>query len=141
MNTLNGYQLQPGSPAVGSGVAISNNGGQDFFGTTLPAGAPDRGAAQFTSTCAVPPAPANLAAAAASSSQINLSWSAVAAGCSITYNVYQSTTNGFAPSSSNQIASGVTSTAYSNTGLAAYTTHYFRVLALDSGGSSRPSKQ
>src|SRR5260370_22952256 len=132
MNTLNGYQLQPGSPAVGSGVAISNNGGQDFFGTTLPAGAPDRGAAQFTSTCAVPPAPANLAAAAASSSQINLSWSAVAAGCSITYNVYQSTTNGFAPSSSNQIASVVTKPPQSNHGLRASNTPYSLAVALDS---------
>ncbi|HTC95451.1 MAG TPA: hypothetical protein VK699_18540 [Terriglobales bacterium] len=49
MNTLNGYKLQSGSPARGSGVVISNNGGRDFFGTPLPAGAPDRGAAQFIS--------------------------------------------------------------------------------------------
>jgi fibronectin type 3 domain-containing protein len=141
MNTLNGYQLQSGSPARGSGVAMSNNGGQDFFGTTLPTGAPDRGAAQFASTCAVPSAPANLAATAASSSQINLSWSAAAAGCSVTYNVYQSTTNGFSPSSGNQIASGVTSTSYANTGLTASTTYYYLVVAVDSAGSSAPSNQ
>src|SRR5260370_1437086 len=139
MNTLNGYQLQPGSPAVGSGVAISNNGGRDFFGAALPSGAPDRGAAQSTSTCAVPSAPANLAAAAASSSQINLSWSAVAAGCPVTYSVYRSTTAGFTPSSANQVASGLTTTAYSDTALTCSTPYYYLVVAADEFGSSAAS--
>jgi hypothetical protein len=141
MNTLNGYQLQPGSPAVGSGVAISNNGGRDFFAATLPSGAPDRGAAQSTSTCAVPSAPANLAAAAASSSQINLSWSAVAAGCPVTYSVYRSTTAGFTPSSANQVASGLTTTAYSDTALTCSTPYYYLVVAADAFGSSAASNQ
>src|SRR5260370_86519 len=141
MNTLNGYQLQPGSPAVGSGVAISNNGGRDFFGAALPSGAPDRGAAQSTSTCAVPSAPANLAAAAASLSQINLSWSTVAAGCPVTYSVYRSTTAGFTPSSANQVASGLTTTAYSDTALICSTPYYYLVVAADAFGSSAASNQ
>ena len=54
---------------------------------------------------AAPSAPSGLTATAASSSQINLSWTASTAGsgCSITYNVFRSTTSGFTPSSSNQI--------------------------------------
>jgi len=97
-----------------------------------------------TSSCSgAPSAPSGLTATAASSSQINLSWTASTAGtgCSITYNVYSSTTSGFTPSSSNEVASGVTGTTYSNTGLTASTTYYYLVEAVDSAGSSGPSNQ
>jgi hypothetical protein len=92
---------------------------------------------------AVPSAPSGLTATAASSSQVNLSWTASTAGssCSITYNVFRSTTSGFAPSSSNQIASGVTSTSFSNTGLTASTTYFYLVEGVDSAGSSGVSNQ
>jgi hypothetical protein len=64
------------------------------------------------------------------------------ANCSIsTYSVYGSTISGFTPSSSTLIASGLTSTSYSNTGLAASTTHYYVVEALDAAGSSTGSTQ
>ncbi|MFZ3200919.1 MAG: malectin domain-containing carbohydrate-binding protein [Candidatus Acidiferrales bacterium] len=95
------------------------------------------------SCAAAPTAPSGLGATAISSSQINLSWTASTAGtgCTITYNVYSSTTSGFTPSTSNEIASGVTTTTYSNTGLAASTTYYYLVEAVDSFGSSGPSNQ
>jgi hypothetical protein len=141
INTLDGYQLDSGSPAIASGVFINNNGGRDFFGTTLPSGAPDRGAAQSNTTCSAPSAPTNLTATAASSSQINLGWSAAQASCAITYSVFRSTTSGFTPSTSNQIAGGVTSTSYSSTGLTASTTYYYLVEAVDSAGSSAASNQ
>jgi hypothetical protein len=78
-----------------------------------------------------------------SSSQINLSWTAstVGPGCSITYNVYESTTSGFTPSSSNLIANNVSGTTYSAGGLAASTTYYYVVEAVDSFGSSTASTQ
>ncbi len=38
------YKLQPGSPGIDSGVAVSSPGAQDFFGTALYQGSPDRGA-------------------------------------------------------------------------------------------------
>ena len=67
----------------------------------------------------VPPTgPTNLVAAGATSSSIGLTWTAAPANppCTITgYNVYRSTTNGFTPSSSNLIASGVTGTSYTST--------------------------
>ncbi len=91
----------------------------------------------------VPSAPTGLTATASSSSSIGLSWSAVTppANCTISsYGVYGSTTNGFTPSSSNLIAS-VTGTTYSNTGLTASTTYYYRVEAVDAAGSSTASAQ
>jgi endoglucanase len=96
------------------------------------------------STCLVAPsAPSGLAVSAASSSQVNLSWDAVApsSGCSIAYNVFRSTTSGFTPSSSNQVASGLTPTSFVNAGLAAGTTYYYKVEAVDAVGSSQASSQ
>jgi len=96
------------------------------------------------STCSVAPsAPSGLADSAVSSSQINLTWNAVAppSGCSISYGVFRSTTSGFTPSSSNQIASGLTTTSFANTGLAAATTYYYRVEAVDAAGPSPASTQ
>jgi len=96
------------------------------------------------STCSVAPsAPSGLAALAASSSQVNLTWNAVAppSGCSINYSVFRSTTSGFTPSSSNQIASGLTTTSFANTGLAAATTYYYKVEAVDATGPSPASTQ
>jgi len=87
-------------------------------------------------------APSGLAALAASSSQVNLTWNAVAppSGCSINYSVFRSTTSGFTPSSSNQIASGLTTTSFANTGLAA-ATYYYKVEAVDATGPSPASTQ
>ena len=72
-----------------------------------------------------PAAPGSVTATDASSSSINVSWSAVTppANCTVTYNVFRSTTSGFTPSSSNQIASGLSATNYSDTGLSASTAH------------------
>jgi len=38
VGSLAGYQLQPGSPLRGAGVALSDNGGRDFWGQKLPPG-------------------------------------------------------------------------------------------------------
>jgi hypothetical protein len=96
------------------------------------------------SCSAVPSAPTGLAATATSSSVIGLTWTAVTppANCTISsYSVYRSTTSGFTPSSSTLVASGLTSPSYSNSGLAASTTYYFIVEALDSYGTSVASAQ
>ncbi|MFZ3201776.1 MAG: malectin domain-containing carbohydrate-binding protein [Candidatus Acidiferrales bacterium] len=92
-------------------------------------------------SCTLPTAPSALGATAISSSQINLSWTASSSSCSVTYNVYRSTTSGFTPSSANEIASSVSTTSYSDTGLAASTTYYYLVEGTNSGGTSGPSNQ
>ena len=97
-----------------------------------------------TSCSAVPPTVTDLAATATSSSAISVSWSAVTppANCSISgYSVYGSTTSGFTPGSANLLATGLTGTTYSNTGLAASTTYYYTVEATDTDGSSAAATQ
>jgi Malectin domain/Fibronectin type III domain len=95
------------------------------------------------SCSAAPSAPGGLSATATSSSQINLSWGASSAGssCTVSYNVFRSTTSGFTPSSSNQIASSLAGTTYTDSGLVASTTYYYVVEAVDAAGSSAPSSQ
>jgi hypothetical protein len=53
--------------------------------------------------------------------------------------VYRSTTSGFTPSSTNEVAIGVTSTSYSDSGLQPSTTYYYVVKAVDSAGTSAAS--
>jgi hypothetical protein len=43
VSSLGGYELQAGSPAINAGASIANNGGLDFWGTTLYVGAADIG--------------------------------------------------------------------------------------------------
>jgi hypothetical protein len=88
----------------------------------------------------IPGAPTNLTAIAPTNAQINLTWTASPTG-GVTYNVYSSTTSGFIPSTSNRIATGLTNTAYSHTGLTANSTHYYVVNAQNSAGESAASNQ
>ena len=85
--------------------------------------------------------PVKLLAATASSSQLNLSWNAVTppANCSVSYNVYESTTAGFTPSASNRIATGVSSPAFQATGLKSATIYDFVVTSVDAEGESAGS--
>ena len=95
-----------------------------------------------SSVCPAPTVPAALTASATSTTQISMSWSASSSPCSsITYNIFRSTTAGFTPASNNQIATGVTSTSFSDSGLTPSTTYYYLVEAVGSGGSSAPSSQ
>jgi endoglucanase Acf2/predicted small secreted protein len=92
-------------------------------------------------TVATPPTePTTLTATAASSSQINLSWHA-STTAGVTYNVHRGTTSGFAPSAANLIASGITATTFSNTGLTASTTFFYVVTAVNGNGESAASNQ
>jgi large repetitive protein len=81
----------------------------------------------------LPAAPTGVTPTAVSSSQINLSWTASTTP-GVTYSVFRSTTSGFAPSSANQIAQGLTSTTDSDTGLTAATTYFYIVQAVNGAG-------
>jgi endoglucanase len=81
-------------------------------------------------------APAGLSALAVSTSQINLTWNALTNATS--YNLKRSTTNG-GPYTS--IASGVTATNYSDSGLAGGTTYYYVVSAMVSTNETPNSAQ
>jgi beta-glucanase (GH16 family) len=80
--------------------------------------------------CSAPTTPGSFAATAASSSEIDLSWSASSGpscGGAITYNV---TRNG------TQIASALSGTTFKDTGLTAATTYTYTVTAVNSAGAS-----
>jgi cellulose 1,4-beta-cellobiosidase len=84
-----------------------------------------------------PSATTSFTATAISSSQINLSWSAVTppANCSVSYNVYRSTTAGFTPSAANQIASALAITSLPDPGRAASTTYFYILQVVDGAGA------
>ncbi|HZH77285.1 MAG TPA: lamin tail domain-containing protein [Archangium sp.] len=84
-----------------------------------------------TTDTTAPTAPSNLSASAASSSQVNLAWTASTDNVGVaSYNVYRSTDNAsFSPVAS------VSGTSHSDTGRAASTTYYYRVTADDAAGN------
>lgn len=89
-----------------------------------------------------PPAPANLTATPASYNEIDLNW--IPPAGQIGFTLYRSTTSGFTPSPSNQIASYPYGYApsYMDAPLAPSTTYYYVVKASNSqGGLSGPSNQ
>jgi endoglucanase len=79
-----------------------------------------------------PSAPSGLVATAVSSSQIDLTWTAVTppANCSVTYTVLRDGT---------EVASGLATTSYSDTGLLASTSYSYVVRAVDAAGTSADS--
>ena len=95
------------------------------------------------SCSAVPSVPGSVTGSAISTSQINVSWGASSAGspCTVSYNVFRSTTSGFTPAASNQVAKGIAGTTFGDTGLAASTTYFYLVEAVDAVGSSAASQQ
>jgi endoglucanase len=93
-------------------------------------------------TCsAVAAVPTSLTATAFGA--VQLAWAPVApqANCSVSYAVFRSTTSGFKASASNQIASGLSTTSYSDTSTSAATSYYYVVESVDGFGSSNQSAQ
>jgi hypothetical protein len=90
----------------------------------------------WSSTTSTPPAaPSNLAATAASTSQINLTWTDNASNA--TGVKVDRSTDGI---NFTQVALlGASATSYSDTGLVAATTYYYEVVATNSAGDSSPS--
>jgi beta-glucanase (GH16 family) len=89
-----------------------------------------RGIEVIPAGCNAPTTPGSFTATAASSSEIDLSWSASSGpscGGAITYTV---TRNG------TQIASGLSGTTFKDTGLTASTTYTYTVVAVNSAGAS-----
>jgi len=91
--------------------------------------------ASATPQLSLPPAPTNLMATAGNA-QVSLNWNASSGATS--YNVKRSTTSG-GPYTT--VATGVTSTSFTNTGLTNGTTYFFVVSAVNSAGESGNSNQ
>ncbi|HSZ59475.1 MAG TPA: DUF4082 domain-containing protein, partial [Tepidisphaeraceae bacterium] len=109
-------------------VRATNSAGNSAYSNTA--------SATTSAPAIVPPAaPSGLSAAAASSSQINLSWTDNSNN--ETGFLIERSTDGV---TFTQIASlAANTTSYSDSGLTAATTYYFRVVATNSAGPSAPS--
>jgi fibronectin type 3 domain-containing protein len=84
----------------------------------------------------LPAVTTGLSATAVSTSQINLSWAAASGASS--YTVKRSTTSG---GPYTDVTTGLTALSYTNTGLAAGSTYYYVVSAVNAGGESANSAQ
>ncbi|MGO8669826.1 MAG: fibronectin type III domain-containing protein [Capsulimonadaceae bacterium] len=92
--------------------------------------------ASATPVASVPPAPTGLTAAG-TNLEVGLSWSASSSATS--YNVYRGTTSG--GESATPLTTGLTATAYTDTGVVNGTTYYYTVTAVDSTGTSAQSNE
>jgi fibronectin type 3 domain-containing protein len=92
--------------------------------------------ASATPQTSLPGAPTGLAASAGNA-QVSLSWTGSSGATS--YNVYRGTTAG--GESTTAIATGITGTTYTNTGLTNGTTYYYKVAAVNSAGTSGMSNE
>jgi hypothetical protein len=88
-----------------------------------------------------PAAPTGVTATAASSTQIDLSWSAVNGAQG--YRIYRSTTAGQAVTAMTDILGGAVTVAtnHSDSGLTAGTTYYYKIVAANSSGDSAASTE
>ncbi len=130
-----------GSSTLTVATASSTPAGSYTLTSTGTSGSSSHSATVTLTVSGTPPQPpSNLAAGAASSSAINLSWTASPTSA-VTYDVFRSTTSGFTPASSNQIASGITSTSFADSGLTCNTAYFYLVEAVNSGGTSAASNQ
>jgi hypothetical protein len=99
--------------------------------------------ASATTVSIGPNAPSNPTAVEASASQVNLAWT-VSATPGVTYSVFRGGSSGFAPGSTNLIASGVGATFHADTGIPANVSAamtYYVVEAVDAAGTSSASNQ
>jgi hypothetical protein len=138
------YHLTAGSPAINAGTAPGTISGFNLTPTSEYVdplslqprpddGQIDIGAYEFVSA-SVPPAPTGLTASA-STGQVALSWTASSGAAS--YNIYRGTSSG----GETEIATGVPTTSYVDTGLSAGTTYYYEVIAVNSVGESAFSNE
>ena len=131
-----GYTLTPGN-ATGSTMNVT--GPSSANGTLIQIWAASSPAATntifaFTRVTGAPAAPTGLSAAAGNS-QVSLSWTASTGATS--YNVYRGTTAG--GEGTTAIATGITSTTYTNTGLTNGTAYFYKVAAVNANGTSAQS--
>ncbi|MBL8236050.1 MAG: DUF1800 family protein [Bryobacterales bacterium] len=83
-----------------------------------------------------PPAP-TLLTATAGNAQVVLTWAATAGA--VSYNVYRGTTAG--GQSGTPVVTGLTALTYTNTGLTNDTTYYYKIAAVNTGGTSPRSNE
>ena len=133
-----------GSGQITNTIA-SNNETVDNAGTTVDTGNSISDVSSWGGTSgsctAVPTTPGTPSVTGTSTSTISVAWGASSEGssCTLSYNLFRSTTSGFTPSSSNMIASDLTTASFADSGLASGTIYYYAVEATNGDGSSAAS--
>jgi hypothetical protein len=138
------------SPGVGGGVGYTYSdhdvsGGTEYFyvvrssdGAACLSDPSNEVSAVATGDCTLPPLFAGVETVvnpASNQCTLELGWSAATSRCagSVTYNVYRSTTPGFIPDPTNQVATGVVGTTFvDGSDLQSQVRHYYVVRAVDS---------
>lgn len=119
-----------------NGLSYFFNVSAIYSSTAYPSGFESGKSAEVSAT--IPPAaPAGLHAAISAATSISLQWNASAGASS--YNVYQGSTSG--AESATPIASGLTATSFSVTGLIPGQSYFFDVVGVGAGGSSSVSNE
>lgn len=134
-NVTGGFKLKADSPLIGAGkfiaenISTDNNGGRDYFGNSLYAGAPDIGAYEYPDDTSgdrtKPAAPTDLKATAVTDELVTLTWDAKVNGVPMDAMVYRNGT---------MIAYVVAGSTYTDTGLNASTEYTYKVVAVSNTG-------
>jgi chitodextrinase/dienelactone hydrolase len=146
---INGSKVLTGFDIYAAAGAVNKGVGKTFTATADTSGQVTiqftKGTAENPKVCgltvavvsnpicnASPSAPASISATATSTSQIQVAWSAVAPpeNCSVTYSVFRG---------GSQVATGLTTLSFSDTGLSPSTAYSYTVKAVDAAGSSASS--
>ncbi|HYL67284.1 MAG TPA: fibronectin type III domain-containing protein [Nitrosopumilaceae archaeon] len=137
-NTANTSTIYSDKGLTASTTYIYRVSAINSVGTSSPS---NTASATTSAASTAPQPPTGLAATAASSSQINLSWTAPTSngGSAITGYKIERSANGGTIWSTIQSNTANTATTYSDTGLAASTTYMYRVSAINAVGTSSPS--
>jgi len=142
-----GYYIYRSQDAVGPYIQVGKSGTTSYTDNGLSAGttyyyrvaaynnAGTGSQSSYITTTTLPNAPTGVTATAASTSSITVTWSSVSGATS--YYIYRSTS---ASGTYEQVGTSTT-TSYTNTGLTAGTTYYYKVAARASYGSSGESAQ
>ena len=133
--TLQAIASQIAEGAYNLGHTITSAEGPDLFTSTCASF--DNAGLTVSTPVGLPAAPSGLTATAASSSQINLSWTNNATN-QTGFEIYQATNSNFTQNLTT-VTVGANATTYAATGLSAGTTYYYQVQAINAIGSSADS--
>ncbi|RAU91285.1 right-handed parallel beta-helix repeat-containing protein [Paenibacillus sp. YN15] len=131
-HTVDGFKLQPGSPLIGAGAAISDNGGEDFWGNLLYLGRGDMGAFESPGSTAgettEAPAKPQVAVVEVLDTFVRLSSGSMENGVPLNADIFDAATD-------EKIASAFFSNEYTITGLTPDTAYTFYIKVINAAGN------
>lgn len=131
-HTVDGFKLQSGSPLIGAGAAIGDNGGEDFWGNLLYSGRVDIGAFELPGSTAgetaVKPAKPQVTVTEVLDTTVRLSSDAMDNGVPLNADIFDAATD-------EKVSSAFFSNEYTITGLEPDTEYIFYVKVINAAGN------